>query len=346
MKGQDSNLLMSEVYFKIRLICKRDASFLKSRIMKIVFLNSETKFTEEQITRLKKLGKVKLITEANLSKEKAISYLKDADIAGIAPSTLEPVTAEIINACRKLKGIATNTTGYDFVDIKAAARRGIPVCNIPHYATESVAEHTFGLILSLAKNITRSARDVKRGYVKFTDYLGWEIKGKTLGIIGLGDIGTRVAEIGLCFGMKVLAYTRTPKKVKGIKLVTLEKLLKESDAVSIHCPLTAKTKGMIGEKQLSLMKPRAILINTAREAIVDQKAVYKLFKKNGLGGYAFEPDQLMFDRSKDRLVQLENVIVDPHIAWYTKDALFRNSEVWIENVEALVKGKPQYVVNL
>lgn len=314
--------------------------------MKIVFLNSELQFSDNQIKRLKKLGQILFVTRANLAKKEAIKYLKDADIAAITPSSIKSFNREIINSCPKLKGIALNTTGWDFVDLKAACERDIPVSNIPHYASQSVAEHTFALIFAVAKHIVAADKSVRAANSDFKPFLGWELKEKTLGIIGLGSIGSLVAEIGLALGMKVLAYNPSAKKKKGVENVSFENVFGKSDVVSIHCPLNKETENLIGEKELNLMKPAAILINTAREAIVNKNALIKALKNKKIAGYGVDLAIMRTDLNKEPLFQFENVVATPHNAFYTKEAIEREIEMWIDNIKAHVRGKQKNVVNM
>ncbi|MDI6806187.1 MAG: NAD(P)-dependent oxidoreductase, partial [Candidatus Aenigmarchaeota archaeon] len=242
------------------------------------------------------------------------------------------------------KLIALMSTDYAWVDIKKARDLGITVTNVPGYATESVAEHTFGLIISVLKNITKADKSVRNGEWVKEPFKGSELKGKILGIIGLGRIGSRVAEIPHGFGMEVIANDIKPRSISGVKMVESDELLKRSDIVTLHCNLNPTSEGLIDEDKLNQMKPSAILINTSNGKVVDTEALVKALKEKRIAGAGI--DVLPKRPGKnDPLLQLDNVVITPEIAFNTSEALMRRVDICIDNIEAFIKGKPQNVVN-
>ncbi|MBQ8396521.1 MAG: D-2-hydroxyacid dehydrogenase, partial [Oscillospiraceae bacterium] len=211
------------------------------------------------------------------------------------------ITREVMDACRNLKFIGVFATGYNNIDIVAAKEKGICVCNVPGYSTDSVAQHTFALILHHYSSIAKYADTVANGdwvYSKLFTYFNipfYELSGKTLGIVGYGAIGKKVAKIALAFGMKVLIYTRTaPQNDDTVEVVSLDELMTRSDVVTLHCPLTDKTEKMINERTLSLMKEGSLLINTSRGGVIDEPALATALKNGkpaaaGLDVLTLEP---------------------------------------------------------
>jgi len=234
------------------------------------------------------------------------------------------VTKEILNAGKQLKLVGRAGAGLDNIDLDAAEKKGVKVLNTPEAPAEAVAELTMGLILALARSIPSADKAMKEGKWTKKDLIGWELKGKTLGTIGLGNIGERVAKLAKAFGMKILITKRTPPAPALLKeleaaFVSLDELLKRSDIVTIHVPYTAQTHHMIGEKELHFMKKGSYLINTSRGAIVDEKALLEALQAQRLGGaaldvYEVEPPTNLI------LMQLPNVVCTPHIGAQTEEA--------------------------
>ncbi|MBO7215335.1 MAG: D-2-hydroxyacid dehydrogenase [Clostridia bacterium] len=258
---------------------------------------------------------------------------------------------EMIESLPNLKYIGVTATGYNNVDLSFAKERGIVVANVPGYSTVDVAQHVFAFILHHSNKVDVYDNSVKNGdWLKsitfcYFDYPLCELSGKTLGIFGYGDIGKQVAKIGDAFGMKVLVHTRTIPTNCPYSLVDRETLFKESDYLTIHCPLNQQTKGLINENTLSLMKKSAVLINTSRGPVVDEKALrYALDNKVIAHAYldvlAVEPMQ------KDcPLIGAKNLTLTPHIAWAPTESRQRLMDIVASNVQAFIDGKPQNVVN-
>ena len=260
------------------------------------------------------------------------------------------ITKEIFEACPKLKYIGVLATGYNVIDLEAARADGVTVTNIPAYSTESVAQHVFSFILYFTNQVAQHSASVMAGdWVKCRDFCFWngslsELKGKTLGIFGYGNIGKKVCEIGKAFGMKVITCTRTPKEGMP-EAVSFEDLLKRSDFLTLHAPLTEETKNIINKDSLSLMKKSAYLINTARGAFVVEEDLADYLNKDLIAGYA--ADVLIKEpMSQDcPLLKAKNCIITPHIAWAPHETRKRLQGIAEENLKAWIAGKPINVVS-
>lgn len=264
--------------------------------------------------------------------------IKDTEILIIANS---PLSGDVIRSAEKLKYISVAFTGVDHVDLQACKEKGIKVSNAAGYSTSSVAELTFGLIISIYRNIIPLDNRTRELGTK-SGYRQIDLYEKTLGVLGTGQIGSHVANIGLAFGCEVLAYNRSENKElvkKGVKYVSLEELLKNSDIVSIHLPQTKETKNIIGKKELGLMKKESILINTARGPIVDNEALADALNNDellaaGIDVFTEEPPL----SEKEPLLNAKNTILTPHIGFATEEAMLRRAKITFENVESYLEN--------
>lgn len=281
--------------------------------------------------------------------EKVAEAIGDAD-AVICNKCL--ITQEVFDKCPNLKYVGLFATGYNNVDLAAASRRGAVVCNVPAYSTNAVAQHTFALILDYYNKVAEYKKTVADGdwvnYKLFSYFYipTTEIAGLTLGIIGYGDIGRKTAEIARAFGMNVVTYTRSPQKVTdGTRVCTLEELLSISDAVSLHCPLTPENGKMINAETLALMKPNALLVNTARGGLIDEQALADALNGGKLGGARL--DTLTYEPMREDcpLRGAKNCAITPHIAWAPIETRVRLLEKVAENLKAWINGEPINVVN-
>ncbi len=277
-------------------------------------------------------------------KSELISRASDADI--VILSNL-PFPGDVINACPKLKMISVAFTGVDHIDMKTCRERGIVVCNAAGYSTHSVAELTFGLIISLLRKVKPCDTATRDGRTR-EGLIGNELYGKTLGIIGTGAIGMRVAEIGKVFGCRLLAYSRTQKeeaKALGMEYTSLDTLLAQSDIVTLHTPLTDDTRLLLNKERIGLMKPTAILINTARGPIVDSVALARALKEGKLAGAGIDVYETEPPLSKDHpLLDAPNVVALPHIGFATREAFERRAQIVFDNILLWLEGKPQNVM--
>ncbi len=273
------------------------------------------------------------------------------------------ITSTVMESLPKLQLIATRSTGYDHIDMGSAREKGIIVCNVPTYGENTVAEHTFALILSLSRNIHRSHVRRLRNDYSIEGLKGFDLKGKTLGVIGTGKIGRNVIQIATAFGMRVLGHDVNPDANLAAELVfsyvTLEELLKQSDLITLHTPYLKETHHLINEENIKIIKPGAMLINTARGELVDNDAlIWALDNKvlSGCGLDVIEGEDLireekellyrkdmdiekMGDLVKDHiLLGREEVVYTPHIAFYSREALERILDTTIENIACFTNG--------
>lgn len=261
-----------------------------------------------------------------------------------------PITDSILVACPNLKLICILATGYNVVDCGAAARRGIPVCNVPGYGTASVAQFTFALLLELCCHVGLHSQSVHAGeWTTSPDFCYWktpqmELAGKTMGIIGFGSIGRAVGKIAEALGMRVLAYSRNRRGEANY--VDLHTLLAQSDVVSLHCPLFPETKHIINADALTLMKDGAILLNTARGPLIDEAAVADALRSGKLRGAAMDVVDNEPIPSDSPLLSAPNCIITPHMAWAPIEARQRILDITAENIRGFLEGRPTNVVNI
>lgn len=257
-----------------------------------------------------------------------------------------PLSERSLQALPALRYIGVLATGCNVVDLEAASRRGIPVCNAAAYSTDSVAQMVFAFVLHFAHQISAHNESVHAGeWSRSLDFCYWkapqeELVGKTMGIYGLGQIGERVARIALAFGMRVFAYTRDPSRPtpSGVEWVTRERLFAESDFVTLHCPLTEQTRHLINEERLRTMKPGAILINTGRGGLLDEAAVAESLKTGHLGGAGLDVLDTEPPRYPCPLIGVPNCVITPHIAWASKAARQRLMDITVANLRGWMAG--------
>ncbi|MFC1950582.1 hydroxyacid dehydrogenase [Chloroflexota bacterium] len=259
------------------------------------------------------------------------------------------VTAEVIKAGRKLRVVARAGTGVDNIDVNEATREGILVVNAPTANTIAVVEHVFGLMLALIRHIPQANNKLMSGVWGKSEFMGTELKGKTLGIIGLGKIGAELAKRAQAFEMKVITYSPSIPSERaaklGVKLMSLEELLKEADFISLHTKMAPGKRGMIGKKELALVKPTARIVNCARGGLIDEKAMAKALKKNKIAGVAV--DVYSEEPTTDCvLFECTNIISTPHLAAFTTEAHTAAAICVTEQIIDVFNGKPpKYQVN-
>ena len=314
--------------------------------MKIVILDGYTANPGDLSWKeLETLGE--LVVYDRTSADETVTRAADAEVV-LTNKVL--ITKDVMAQLPRLKYVGVLATGYNVVDIEAAHQRGIIVTNVPAYSTESVAQMVFAHLLTVTNRVehyavqNRADRWTNSADFSYSDTMLTELAGKTFGIVGLGNIGKRVAQIAQAFGMNVIALTSKTTLPDGIKKVELPELLAQSDVLSLHCPLTSDTHHMINADTLKLMKPTAILINTGRGPLIDDQAVADALKDKRL--YAFCADVLTEEPPKadNPLLGMPNAYTTPHIAWATVEARARLVKVAIDNVKAFANGKSQNVV--
>lgn len=284
---------------------------------------------------------------SNISENVLVEEVKDCDAILVRMAN---ITENIMKSGKRLKVISKFGVGVDNIDVKAASSLGIRVTNSPESNKNSVAEYTMGLILGLAKKLVIYDRELRGGNFQIRKHFGMDIEGKTLGIIGVGNIGKLVAlKASKGFGMKVIGFKRNTasSQIDGMELTEdLDYVLKNSDFVSLHVPLTEETKGMIGKRELSLMKSEAFLINTARGEVVDEDALLEVLLKNKIAGAAVDVFKGEVPSKDNPLFKLENVIVTPHTAAHTEEAGIRMSVQPAIGIDEVLSGRePSWPVN-
>ncbi len=286
-----------------------------------------------------------------IDRKMLLREIKDVD--GLLCFVTDKIDSGVVSAARKMKVISNCAVGVDNIDIEAATKKGIFVTNTPDILTETTADLTWALLMSLARRITEAEKYIKMGKWKYWHLLlmaGTDIYGKTLGIVGLGRIGTAVARRAQCFGMKILYYdaVRNPELEEKLHLefADLETMLKKSDYVTLHVPLMKQTYHLIGERELSCMKPSAFLINASRGAIIDEKALVAILKEKKIAGAALDVFEKEPINKNHPLLKFSNVIVVPHIGSATVETRTRMVMMAAENLVKVLNGKmPHSLVN-
>jgi len=309
--------------------------------MKIVVVD-HVYLEEEHIKKLQSIGDLEVFENPPKTAEELKERIKEADIVIVGWSDL---TKNVIDSAKRLKMVSIWATTCHYADLEAAKERGIMVTHIPGYAMEAVAEHTFALLLAAIRKLPLADKHVRNGGFDWRPFGGIELYGKTLGIIGTGSIGCRVAEIAKAFKMRILGYDKYPnvKKAEEIRMkyVDLYTLLKESDFITLHVTLTSETERLIGKKEIEAMKKGVVLINTSQGKVVDEKALVDALKSGkmsfaGLDVFGEEPP------AKDNsLFKLDNTILSPHVGFHTTEAAKRCTDICIENVVKFLEGHLQ-----
>lgn len=286
------------------------------------------------------------------SPDEVISRAKGAEILIINKTV---ITKEILDALSpELKYIGLQSTGYNVVDCDYARKIGVTVCNIPAYSTKAVAQLVFAFILQVTNEVALHSQAVKNGeWCTCPDFCFWkkpltELDGKVIGIIGFGSIGQRVAKLAEAFDMKVLAYAPRPKDkgdLKTVEFVDLDTLLKNSDIVTCHCPLTDETKGMINVENIGKMKKSAIFINTSRGPVVDEQALADALNSDKIKAACLDVLETEPALENNPLLTAKNCYITPHIAWAAQETRARLLKLLEDNIVAYLNGKPQNVVN-
>lgn len=251
---------------------------------------------------------------------------------------------DVISQCPDLKMICVAFTGVDHVDLAYCRERGITVCNCAGYSTVAVADMVFGFAIDLARNILACDKTVRAEGTK-AGLVGYELEGKKFGVIGAGAIGSRVCRLANAFGCKVYAYSRTPKVWEDVEFVSMDELLETCDIVSLHVPLNADTKGLIGREQLARMKKSAVLINTARGPVVDSQALAEALAQGEIAGAAVDVFEMEPPVPQDHvLLKAPNLIATPHVAFASQQAFEKRAKIVCDNVRKWLDGEPQNVV--
>jgi len=299
---------------------------------------------KEHIEKLRSIGDLEIFGEPPKTLDELKERIKSADIVIVGWSDM---TKNVIDSANKLKMISIWATSCHYADLQAAKERGIVVTHVPGYATEAVAEHTFALLFAAIRRLPVADKHVRRGDFDWRPFGGVELQGKTLGIIGTGSIGCRVAEIAKAFRMQILGYDKYPNMKKaeeiGMKYVDLYTLLKESDFITLHVTLTSETERLIGKKEIEFMKKGAVIINTSQGKVIDEKALIDALKSGKISFAGLDVLEEEPPTKDNPLFKLDNTILSPHIGFHTVEAAKRCTDICIDNVVKFLDGHPQNV---
>ncbi len=283
--------------------------------------------------------------------EEIVEKAKGAEILLTNKSKL---TAEVLEQLPELKYIGVTATGYNIVDTEAARKRNIPVTNVSDYSSRAVAQHTFSLLLHFTNDVARLGESVRqKQWAQSPDFCYsfsplTELSGKTLGLIGFGSIAKEVAKIGHAFGMRVIAHRRSEKPALGfefVEIMPLEAVFRESDVLSLHCPLTEETEGIINAERLSWMKPTAYLINTGRGPLIVEQELADALNQGKIAGAGLDVLSVEPPSIDNPLQEAKNCVITPHVAWLAFEARRRLLQMTADNIKAFLNGTPINVVN-
>ncbi|NEC86172.1 2-hydroxyacid dehydrogenase [Streptomyces sp. SID12501] len=306
--------------------------------MKIVYLDEPTYLPEDWRRRFAELGDFEVFHDRPDS-DTAAARLSCADAAVVEWTRLD---AALLAEVTRLRYITLVTSSFDMVDLFAAKARGITVAHCPDYSCQAVAEHTFALLLAVSRRLLAADIAVRQGASHlYRPFLGRQLSGLTLGLLGTGRIATAVARIAVAFGMRVIGTNRTGTAAPGITLVSLKDLLRSSDVLSLHLPLTPATVQILTAERLATLRPTAVLVNTCRGTLIDQAALVGMLEYGRLAGAALDD---LADDDADRLRGLNNVVLSPGIAWYTDSARTANLAEIHHNLASYLAGRPENVL--
>jgi glycerate dehydrogenase len=295
---------------------------------------------------IQQLGNVTIYDRS--ANDEIVERAKDAEVLLVNKVVL---TEAILDQLPKVKYIGVMATGFNNIDINAARKHNITVTNVKAYGPASVAQQTFALLLSLVNHAELHSQSVFAGeWVASPDFCYWktpltELAGKTMGLIGLGDIGSQVAKIALAFGMNVIAYRKHPAPTEGVEMVSLEAVFEKSDAVSLHCPLTDETKEIVNKERLSRMKPNAIILNTGRGPLINEADLAEALKNGTIAGAGLDVLSTEPPKADNPLLSAPNCIITPHVAWATFEARKRLLQMVADNLESFQNGEAKNVVS-
>lgn len=315
--------------------------------LKIVLLEEKTVSQGDvSLDEFKELGEV---TGYPLTPQELVAErTRDAEAVIINKTVF---TREIMEKCPKLRYIGLCATGYNNVDTKAAAELGITVCNVPAYSTSAVAQQVFSYVLHFASRTADYSKDVHDGgWVRSETFSyfsipTFELSGMTMGIIGFGSIGSAVAKIAQSFGMKVIAATRSPKTAEGVRFVSIDEVFSQADFISLHCPLTEDTRGLVNSEKLSLCKPSAYIINTSRGPAVNENDLAQALKDGIIAGAGLDVVETEPMKADNPLLGAPNCLITPHVAWAPVQTRQRLIRAAAENLRCFIDGKPVNKVN-
>lgn len=314
--------------------------------MKIALNTSGMTNGELDLSAFEKFGEVKYFGE--ISREELFALAGDCEVLLVNKVFVDD---ELLNHCPLVKYVGTFSTGYNTVDLNACRARGIIVSNVPTYSANSVSQHVFALLLNFYGKISEYTASVAAGdWVKsksfcYINYPTYELAGKVFGVLGYGNIGKRVARIAQAFGAEVKVCTVDPPEDCPYDVLSFEEFLKTSDIISLHCPLTDETENLMDERAFKLMKKSAVLINTARGGLVDEKALAAALNAGEIAGACVDTVAVEPMLANNPLLTAKNCLITPHIAWTPRETRERLISIACDNLKAFLEGNPQNVVN-
>lgn len=320
---------------------------MSKKMIQIAVLNGDLPLSKEERHEWERLGKIHWVDQGRVFEPQELTAsIRNADYLAFDPGVLggfeglEPKLKILIKAAKKLKGLALDTTAFGYIPQYELKSKKIVVTHVPKYSTESVAEHVLLMMLGAAKRAFISDRATQRGSYELIE--GKELANKTLGVIGLGHIGTRVAELGRAVGMNIIGWNRSEKYIPGVQQVEIDTLLQQSDFISLHLAENTETHHFLSKKRISKLKQGVIIINTADRSLVDEAALAKSLLEQKIDTYVLEAEDL----SSGPLATCSHAILLKSFGWFTTDALVRNKRIWLENVKSMIDGKPKNIVDL
>jgi len=299
---------------------------------------------EKHVKKLQSLGDLKIFENPPKTVEELKERTKTADVVIVGWSHL---SKEVIDSAKQLRMISIWATTCHYADLEAAEKRGIVVTHVPSYATEAVAEHAFALLLAAVRKLPLADEHVRKGDFDWRPFGGKELAGKTLGLIGTGAIGCRVAEIARAFKMRVIGYDKYPNLKRaeeiGMEYVGLHTLLKESDVISLHVTLTPETEKLLGKKEIETMKNGVVIVNTSQGKVIDEKALIEGLKSGKIASAGLDVFNEEPPLKDNPLFRLNNVVLSPHVGFHTFEATKRCTDICIDNVAKFLEGHKQNV---
>lgn len=314
--------------------------------MKITIAYRTPQISDKVLNQLKKVGDVDIVSLIKAEEDEIIEKLQGTEILLAANSGYKMITERCFQELPSLKMITILGVGYDYIDVDAASKHNVKICRTIGANSESVAEHAWGMILDLSKRITEFEREARNtGENRCKLFPGTTVYGKTIGIVGLGEIGKRIARIAAAFNMKILGINKSGKPVNNIEVTSKNHLLQNSDIVVMACPLTDETTNFIDTDAIKKMKDKSILVNVSREPLVNKEAAIEGIRSGKLFGYGIETDIGEPIPPTDEYFRFKNILVTPHNAWNTDDTIANYDQISVDNIKAFVEGKPINVLN-
>ncbi|SDF13693.1 glycerate dehydrogenase [Dyadobacter soli] len=315
--------------------------------MNIVILDGYTLNPGDQDwAPIEKLGNVTIYDRS--AKEEIVGRAGDAEVLLVNKVVL---SADTLAQLPKVKYIGVMATGFNNIDIDAARKQGITVTNVKAYGPASVAQQTFALLLAIVNRVETHSQSVFAGeWAASADFCYWktpltELAGKTMGLIGLGDIGSQVARIAAAFGMKVIAYRKHPAPTEGVEMVSLDEIFRQSDVVSLHCPLTEETREIVNRDSLSKMKRSAVVLNTGRGPLIHEQDLADALQNGTIAAAGLDVLSVEPPKADNPLLSAPNCVITPHVAWATFEARERLLQMVADNLAGFQSGNPRNVVS-